>query len=575
MGSALANARASTILALAAVLLVCTAKAAIWGHLVAPARAQAPAPVGGASPAPALRRLGDVPMPARPAGARGQQGEAADSDGESLLVRPGEAPDRQADRDLDPDPEDEAQRRRLGERDGDASGPPPPEPIVDGIAEGGRETTAGETADGSFVDAREAEDRAAFDSPPAGYDAEAFAIEPSPILDRRPARLARLEPFDPVGLRMGSFTLFPEIEVGGLWQNNVLRSSRDPRTDVALELRPSIRVVSNWRRHALELGARATTSFHGDLSSEDDRAWALDARGRLDITRATNLELRASHDVTQEQRGSIESAGAGGERATVTTSRAQVALNHRFNRLSVQLRTGVAEATFSDGTTGGDDGRGSGGSERDYREGDVAFRATWDFKPGFAVFSEVEHVSRDHARAGGTGASENRDSAGERYRAGVSFGTRSQKLRGEVSTGWGVQRLEAAGAAPVDGILLDANVAWRPSALTTFLWTARTDLAASTAAGTSGARTYATGLEARHAFRRYLIGTAGVRFTQQEFQGLAPVEERELLLQLGAEYFLSREVSLFTRYQHTRFTTAERARNYEADEVRIGFRWRR
>ena len=106
--------------------------------------------------------------------------------------------------------------------------------------------------DSSQLDTRDPEDIAAFERPAAGFDPDLFVAEIEPILDRRPARLARFEPFQPVGVRMGSFIVLPEAEMAGAGYNNLFRSSSNVRRDVAIDFRPSVRVVSNWNVHALE-----------------------------------------------------------------------------------------------------------------------------------------------------------------------------------------------------------------------------------------------------------------------------------------------------------------------------------
>ena len=44
---------------------------------------------------------------------------------------------------------------------------------------------------------------------------------------------------------------------------------------------------------------------------------------------------------------------------------------------------------------------------------------------------------------------------------------------------------------------------------------------------------------------------------------------------LGLEYILSREVTVFGRYRHIEFDSTDDARNYNADELRVGVRLRR
>ena len=456
-------------------------------------------------------------------------------------------------------PEPEHQIEPAAPQDGVLE-PQEPQPVVDGL-------------DPNVVDSREPEDAQAFAprEPAAGYDPSQFTIEPDPILDARPAIFARLDPYAPTGIRVGTFTLYPEAEVNGAAFTNLLRSSAPRRGDAALEVRPAVRLISNWGVHALEAGARGLASFHDALPSEDDRAWAVDARARLDITRRTNVEAAFAHEVSQETRGTINARANLGGRTDVAIDRAAAALNHRFNRLSLQLRGAIVERDFGAAEDAGTVTLAN--RDRDQTQHELALRASWSFKPQLALFGEI---AGDERRFGAPSASDNirRDSSGERYRAGISFGEASQIVRGEVAIGALRQRFDDGRLPEISGVIVDANVAWRITGLTSLLVTARSDIGESTVAGSGGAIVRSAGAEVRHAFRRNLVGSAGVRLTRADYAGLDLVEQ-DMTTSAGLEYFLSREVTLFGRYAHIDFNTTSPGSDYTADEVRVGVRLRR
>ncbi|MGD9671534.1 MAG: outer membrane beta-barrel protein [Hyphomicrobiaceae bacterium] len=454
-------------------------------------------------------------------------------------------------------------------RDGDLSWPPEPRAPVDGIVQPDDGVPVRDGIDPLSVDTRRQEDIAAFESPPAGYNPLLFQIEDiPPIDDRRTRRLFLQEPFDPVGLRIGTFVLFPEAEIGGSWYSNVLRSS-NAQSDVALDVRPAARLVSDWKTHALEFRAVSALSFFSDLDSENDTAYQLEARGRLDVTRRTNLQAFVSRDYSQESRSAID-ANAVGDRANVTVDKVGATLNHRFNRLSLQLRGTIGEYEYSDVAVGNTM---QSNADRDYRAYDGAVRTRWEFKPTLTGFIEVGGNQRDYAVvAKSDGIS--RDSTGERYRIGAEFGETSEILRGEISVGYGVQRPDDARLQPIEGILLDANVAWRVTKLTTLSFDARSEISETTTAGSGGVFTRAFGVAVRHAIQRQLIGTTGITYTMQDYEGI-DIDESEWRVDVGLEYFLSREAVVFGRYRHTIFESTSPGADYTSDEVHVGLRLRR
>ncbi len=445
-----------------------------------------------------------------------------------------------------------------------------PGDAADGSVENGEPRAVPDGADPEQVETRPVGDVDAFERPPAGYDALAFQIDDlEPILDRRPARLARFEPYDPLGIRRGSWVIFPEAEFGLNRTSNVLR---DPsrRGAFSIDVKPTLRAVTDWRKHAVELSATGLASFYGNgFASENDRSYAFEAKTRIDLSRRTNIEMLASTRLTQDARGSVDAPDSAKDRADVQTQRFVAAVNHRFNRLSVQLRGSYTDTNYSEVATQ------AGGiianAERDNVAREIAARATWAFKPALFAFTEVALNVRAYNVAPGDGIRRNSD--GERFRFGVGFGDSGRTWRGEAAIGYGRQKPDDARLTQIAGLILDANVGWRMNALTSFLFTARTDFNDSTTANSPGALTRVFGVEARHAFQRHLIGTAALRQSIADYKGIS-LTERETTGELGLEYFLSRNATVFGRYTHVIADSSTLGADYTVDTVRVGMKIR-
>jgi hypothetical protein len=76
-----------------------------------------------------------------------------------------------------------------------------------------------------------------------------------------------LDPFVPVGIRIGSFLIFPEAEIGADITNNVLSSPANPQSDIGPEVTPKVRVDSDWARHALSFEANAEYIWYSEFPS--------------------------------------------------------------------------------------------------------------------------------------------------------------------------------------------------------------------------------------------------------------------------------------------------------------------
>jgi hypothetical protein len=410
----------------------------------------------------------------------------------------------------------------------------------------------------------------AFERPAAGYDAIAFQIDDvAPLLDRRPARLARFEPYDPLGIRRGSWIVFPEVEVGIGATNNILRA---PGRDGAgfLDARPTVRVISNLRRHAVELRGTGLVSANDGFMTENDKAYALEARARFDIARSTNVSALVSHARDQEARQARDAIDGARARGDIDTTRLALAFNHRVGSFGLQVRGGLANIDYAPVVTRA--GLTITNTARDVFVRDAAIRGTWFFTPALAGFTEVQIIDRAYAEVTADGIL--RDSTGWRSLAGLTFGGPQTVWRGEIAAGYGVQTPNDTRLKPIEGMIFDANLGWRITGLTSLLLTARTDLNDAVTAGRDGSVTWSGGIELRHAFRRHLIGTAGVRHTLTDYRGV-DLTERETTADLGLEYALDRATTLFAKYSHVWFDSSVAGAGYQVDAVRLGLRWRR
>jgi hypothetical protein len=455
-----------------------------------------------------------------------------------------------------------------GTTDGDTASQREPRVPQDGIISVGEPTAARDGIADMSQDPRLAEDIAAFTSPPAGYNPYLYQIELDPLTDRRTRELFYIEPYYARGIRVGSFVVFPEAQIGATATNNIFRNSAR-LADGALEIGGNVRIVSDWRTHAVEFRASGFTNFYEHYPAEDDRSYAFEARGRIDISKRTNVEVLALHQVDKDVRALRDSPTDAAARGDVTTDRAAFAFNQQFNRLSLQLRGSLTDVEFAPvaSTSGGI----ISNAARDSTQREAAFRTSWALNSRTDVFAEVAVNDREFRVAPDDGIL--RSSTGERYRVGVSFGPLNTTLRGEVSAGWGAQTPRDGRLGEIEGFIVDANLAWRASALTTFLLTARSDFIDTTTTGSSGALSRQVGLAARHAFRRYLVGTAGITYTVNPYEAVY-VNERNLTTELGFDYYLSRDAIIFARYQHIEFQSTAVNSNYADDIVHVGLRVR-
>ena len=272
--------------------------------------------------------------------------------------------------------------------------------------------------------------------------------------------------------------------------------------------------MSNWSRHALEFRYSGDLSYFADFDTENDKAYLLEARGRYDFSRRTNVQALVSQEYAQESRSALD--------AIIGRAAHQRHNRSRGSDAQSPVQPPVAAVPRQCGRLQLWDAEFNGipivNSDRNYTQTEETVRAAWEFKPTLSVYTEVAVNQRGYDEVA-TSDGISRSSDGERYRVGLSFGNTGKVLRGEASLGYGVQRPEDSRLHDIDGLLIDANATWRVTELTSLLFNARTDISETTTENVGGSFYRYLGVEARHAFLTYLIGIGRLILRDAGFSG--------------------------------------------------------
>ncbi|WP_404477828.1 outer membrane beta-barrel protein [Novosphingobium sp. BL-52-GroH] len=91
-----------------------------------------------------------------------------------------------------------------------------------------------------------------------------------------------VETLHPEGIRLGAFTALPRISFDLRHDSNVYNQPRGDSDTIAV-VRPSLRLASDFGRHALRIDGAAESRRYFDNTGENSNQWAFQANGRLDL----------------------------------------------------------------------------------------------------------------------------------------------------------------------------------------------------------------------------------------------------------------------------------------------------
>src|SRR6185312_7347867 len=89
-----------------------------------------------------------------------------------------------------------------------------------------------------------------------------------------------LPDYDPVGLRAGSFLIFPSLDLSGGYNSNIYAAPSAEKSDGIFTLSPAIAVRSNFQQDQLNADISSANAFYADRSSENYNDYQGSVNGR-------------------------------------------------------------------------------------------------------------------------------------------------------------------------------------------------------------------------------------------------------------------------------------------------------
>ena len=175
------------------------------------------------------------------------------------------------------------------------------------------------------------------------------------ILDRPKPEL------DPLGVRAGSFLIFPKVELGTAYDDNVFATDKDAviqvngqtlkakeRGDFLFQILPTITAQSDFSRHQLRFSTGADVGRYVDQTSENYIDYFVTGAGRFDISGDSSLRANAAYRQLHEDRGDPDSPTSASEPIEFTRTNAELAYQQRFNRVTGRIGIGAENENYDD-----------------------------------------------------------------------------------------------------------------------------------------------------------------------------------------------------------------------------------
>ncbi len=393
---------------------------------------------------------------------------------------------------------------------------------------------------------------------------------PDPVLPPRRKLVPEVDPWAPLGVRAGALLLRPSVLVDTGYDSNPNQSPGAHRGSSVIASAAALDVASDWSRHSLTATLRGAYLAFPDDHSADRPLGDGRADLRLDALRDTALTFGGAYALSTERPGSIEQPVVGTSRSLVTTVGGSMGLEQTFGRFVLALKGETGRTDFENVPLAG--GGSLSQADRNYATHGVAARAAYELTPAIRPFLEGRFDERRYDERIDAGGYE-RSSRGWSGKLGATLALTSL-VTGEIAAGFGARDYQDPRLAPLRGPIVDAQLIWTATALTTVKLKAGTELAETAVANASGALVTSVGVEIDHALRRNLIFSTGVVFTRTEYSG-APIREDGWAFGARLEYKLTRSLALRASAAQQRLISTVDGNDYTANIFLVGLKLQR
>lgn len=370
--------------------------------------------------------------------------------------------------------------------------------------------------------------------------------------------------YEALGLSLGTFAVFPTLQIDAENNDNVFAVATGADSDWIVRLKPEVQIASGWSRHALSAYARANISRYQDFDAENFEDWGVGASGRLDISRAANLNAGYDYASITEPRTSSNAPASTREPISYDLASAFFAASRTSGRVKLSGRGDVREFDYQDAVTLG--GTIVDQDNRDRTITSLTGRADVALSPDTALFVQAATNKRDYDTAV-SGVLPARDSDGYELLAGANFEV-GAVARGEIAVGYISQEFDAAAYDQIDGFGARAQLEWFPTQLTTVTGYGSRTIEDSGIVGSGGYLSSSAGLRIDHELRRNILVNVDASLSRDEYEGIDRDDDR-FQVSVGGTYLLNRNLGISVAASHFEQTSGGLAAGSEFDVNRL------
>jgi len=396
-------------------------------------------------------------------------------------------------------------------------------------------------------------------------------VQIGPIRKKPKAHGEPDDPYAPLGIHVGSFNLFPAVELIGGYDSNPGHEPGGPAAAL-FTVAPELRAQSNWSRHEVKVDLRGSYNWYiPDETPALSRPYVNGkVDGRIDVAGDMRVDVSGRVLISTDNPGSPNLQAGLAKLPIYVVGGGTIGLGERFNRFDLSIkgdieRTVYQQSTLTDGSTASND-------DRNYDQYGGVLRGGYEASPGLAPFAEIAVDTRVHDLSTDFSGYQ-RNSNGVRGMVGAKFEL-TRLITGEAALGYTQRVYEDPRLPNISAPVGSASLLYDVDALTKVKLIAASVVGESTIPGVSGVLYRDIGLQIDHSFRYWLVGTLKLGFGVDDYVGSDRIDNRYTVA-VGLTYKLNRCAQVRGEFRQNWLRSTVTGVDYNESVFLLGLRFQR
>jgi hypothetical protein len=347
--------------------------------------------------------------------------------------------------------------------------------------------------------------------------------------------------YAPKGIPLGGFRLFPTLDLGTTYDDNIYLTQTQKQGDLVFQEEPGFLLKSQWQRNELDLYGAMTAFQYVTNTSEDHIDGTVGGNGRLDVWQGTDISGGASYSILHLANSSPLLIDVPTHPSQFAQTAANAAFTYQPYHFGFSAGVNFTRYDFDPTQFTGFSVNNSDLDENIYNP---YLKLFYEFSPGYSVFVRGDYNAQVYDQTRDRNGLR-RNSDGDSINAGLQMKV-TPLVSGQVFAGYLQQRYEAP-FGNVSGVDFGANVDWTPTAFWTFHLTASRSLNETIIASASTEDDEMARLGVDYAVLRNLTVSAQASYWYATFPGSSRID-RYPEAGVSVTYYMTHGVSATASY---------------------------